>query len=485
MRATIRHITGLFTLCILPAVTPAQPIADEELIHFSGMEGETIPAMFPRLGGEFVLPSNPATDQMEWILDELAAGETTSVAEVQAHFSSGFSAPDIANFMNNVLRPDFPNAVITDVITVTPVRMVVIMDGDSGPATSGFVQLDAEFTGSELITFFQVSNFGGSVQFPADMALDMQQAADKFFNMHPENGLFIGYVDNTGQCQPLVIRDPDTPRALGSIFKTWVLGGVADETAAGTIDRTDPVQLVAAERAAGGTINSVPLGTFFTVQEMATLMLGISDNTATDHLHELAGRGVIEDVVVDYGIADPDILIPFLNISEQFHVFTRFDLPTAQSYVNGTEMFQAQFLVTDIIPEGPSFPVNFPFFHESLLTDGTWRASPRDICKTLAGLRTTAETNGAFDLIDEAMSAGVAQPNIRNAWDRTWFKGGSLTSGATGDHVLTHAWLLENSGDFPPIVVVALANNPSGGIDGFDIQSITSRLVELAGDFVR
>ena len=481
----LRSLTRLAALCVLPAAALAQPIADEELIHYSGLEGEDIPPMFPVMGGEFVLPSSPVTDQMAWILDELAVGENTTTTEVQAHFVSGFDPQTMADFMNNVLRPDYPDAVITDVITVTPVSMVVIIDGDGGPATSGFVQLDAEFTGGELITFFQVSNFGGSVQFPVDMGLDMQQAADKFFNLYPENGLFIGYVDNAGQCQPLVTRDPDTPRALGSIFKTWVLGGVAGEIVDGVVSRTDPVSLVAAERAAGGTINTVPLGTVFTVQEMATLMLGISDNTATDHLHELAGRDVIEDVVVDYGIADPDLLTPFLNISEQFHVFTRFDLATAQSYVNGTEMFQEQFLVTDIIPEGPSFPISFPFFHESLLTDGTWRASPRDICRTLAGLHATAGTNGAFDLVDEAMSAGAAQPNIRNAWDRTWFKGGSLTSGATGDHVLTHAWLLENAGDFPPIVVVALANNPNGGIDGFDVQSITSRLVELSREYVR
>jgi len=32
-------------------------------------------------------------------------------------------------------------------------------------------------------------------------------------------------------------------------------------------------------------------------------------------------------------------------------------------------------------------------------------------------------------------------------------------------------------------VVVALVTNPSGGIDGFDVQSILSRIVELTANF--
>ena len=217
---------------------------------------------------------------------------------------------------------------------------------------------------------------------------------------------------------------------------------------------------------------------------MATLMMGISDNTATDHLHELTGRAAAGDFVHASGVDDPDLLLPFLNISEQFHVFTRFDLPTALSYVNGSEMFQQAFLSSSIEPLGPSFPVNFPFFHNSLLTSGTWRATPRDICRTLGALRALPDANGAFALTEEAMGAQAAQPGIRNEWARVWYKGGSLVSGTTGNHVLTHAWLLESNPEFPPLVVVALANNPAGGIDTFEIQSITSRIVELARPFV-
>ena len=463
------------------AFSPDLPI-DPDVVYLAGFEGDAIDPVFPMNGSEYVLPPGPTADQLEWLLDELAVGETTTLTEVQQRFSPGFDAASMQSFINDVLRVDFPNARITDLIALTPMRATAIIDGDSGPATSGFLQFGASYTGDNLIDFLQVTPFGGSVQFPADQALTLAGAADRFMNVHPENGVFIGFIDAAGRCRALEEREPHTPRALGSVFKTWVLGATAADVADGIYGRDDPIELIAEERAAGGIINNQPLGTLFTIQDMATLMMGVSDNTATDHLHELAGRDLVGGMVDQYGVADPDRLQPFLNISEQFHVFTRFDLPTALSYVEGTEAFQQTFLASSLIPEGPSFPVNYPFFHSSLLTTGTWQASPTDICRTLAGLRATPTDGGAFELVDQAMSAGVAQPDIRNAWDRAWFKGGSLASSAFGTHVLAYAWLLENEGDFPPFVVVALANDPNGGIDGFDLQSVTNRMVELVGE---
>jgi len=476
-------VLATLVLMLIASALHAQPLLDGELTFRASFEGEAIEPRFPEVGGEFVLPDHPVTRQLTWLLDELQTGATTSTTEVQQRFVSGFDPQQMVNFIGT-LRTEFPNARILDVIGITPMAATVVIDGDSGPPATGFLQLETQYSGDELVRFFQVSNFGGSVQFPSDSGLDLDQAADKFMTLGSENGLFVGYIDPAGECVGVVERDPDTPRALGSIFKTWVLGAVAGAVNDGGVLPSDTIPLSAAERAPGGLLNNEPVGTLITVQDMATLMMGVSDNTATDHLHELAGRVEVGDFVQGSGVADPDLLLPFLNISEQFHVFTRFDLPTALSYVNGTEAFQQAFLTSSLEPLGSSFPVNFPFFHEQILTTGTWRATPRDICRTLGALREVPEAQGGFAVVEEAMGAQAAQPGIRNPWARVWYKGGSLVSGVSGNHVLTHAWLLENNPEFPPLVVVALANNPAGGIDAFEIQSITSRIVELLRPFV-
>ncbi|MBP6692812.1 MAG: serine hydrolase, partial [Xanthomonadales bacterium] len=228
--------------------------------------------------------------------------------------------------------------------------------------------------------------------------------------------------------------------------------------------------------APGGTINNEPLNTPFPVADLATLMMGISDNTATDLLHERVGRSVINNFVAASGVADPNLLTPLLGISEQFHLFYSFDLPTSLSYVNGSEAFQNNFLTTQIVPLGPSN--GGPYFHVSLLTDGSWRASSFDICAAFAALRRSPGGSEAFKTVDRAMGAGVAQPNVRGQWDRAWYKGGSLSSGGAGFNVLTHAWFLEDA-ERDPFVVIALSNASAGGIDQFFVQSVTGRILQL------
>jgi hypothetical protein len=456
----------------------AGPVADPV---FESAFVEVISPRFPVVDGRFVLPDEPVSRQLQWIIDELDAGETTALAEIQARFSTGFDQPALVDFFNDVLRVNYPNARIVDIVGLTPLRATVVVEGDNPASDFGYFNVWARYTGSELVTFFQVGPFGGSVQFPGDQNLDLVEAADQYQSLAAGNSLFVGRIESDGQCTSVIERDADTVRALGSVFKTWILAALAEALDQGSISAADPVTLVAGERAAAGIINDEPLGTVFTVREMAVLMMGNSDNTSTDHLHELVGRAAVADRLTDFGLSQPDLLLPFLNISEQFHVFTRFDLPTAQSYVNGTLVEREQFLANEIIPEGPSFPVSFPFFHDSLVITGTWRATARDICRTFAGLNELERSGEGFEVVEQALGAQAAQPGIHNQWDRVWYKGGSLVSGNLGTLVLTHTWMLQKDGASRPWVVVALSNDPAGGIEGAPIQSVTSRIIELVG----
>jgi hypothetical protein len=236
--------------------------------------------------------------------------------------------------------------------------------------------------------------------------------------------------------------------------------------------------MVASELAPGGTINSEPVGTLFRLADLAILMMGISDNTATDLLHERVGRALIGEVIRDFGVALPEVLTPLLGVSEQFHLLYSFPLEVAQSYVDGSEAFQQQFLEEQIEPLGSLVGDPLPYFNIPLLTSGTWRASPLDVCRAYANLRRLPQGSDAIAVVDRALGAQAAQPEVRNAWDRVWYKGGSLRVSTTELRVLTHAWMLENAGD-APYVVVAMSNNESGNIDEFAVQSITGRILEL------
>jgi hypothetical protein len=47
--------------------------------------------------------------------------------------------------------------------------------------------------------------------------------------------------------------------------------------------------------------------------------------------------------------------------------------------------------------------------------------------------------------------------------------------------VLTQAWMFERNGS-RPYVVIAMSNSVNGGIDQFQVQSITGRMLELVAD---
>jgi hypothetical protein len=476
-----RLVRSLAALTFVGLAVTGANAADLEDDIFAHRFAEIIEPLLPRVQGEFQLPAFALSSQLAWLLSELDANENTTAAEVEARFVSAYDPVNMSNFINS-LRTTQPNARIVDLIGISPVRATFVIEGDNPDSSLGFVTFGVRYTAPGLINLFGVQPFGGTVQFPDDQTRTLSEAADHFQTLGASNSLFIGRINSNNQCEGVVERLPDTPRALGSIFKKWVLAAVGERLNQGQSQPEDPITLVAAERASGGIINNEPLGTEFTVRDMAIMMMADSDNTSTDHLHELVGREAVADILTAYGIVETDQLLPFLNISEQFHVFRSFDLATALSYVNGDLPFRTQFLNDQILPLGPSFQASNPFFHESLLSTGTWSASARDICRTLAGMHALPRASAGFQVVNQALGYQAALPGVRADWGRVWYKGGSLSSGATGLHVLTGAWLLQKEGESKPWVVVGLTNDSAGGIDIFQVNSVLSRIIELIGD---
>jgi len=448
-----------------------------------------VPALETDQSGAIVLPPGPASDQLNWFIDQLAA-DNTSIAEINQRFTPGFiqnvPATELQSFIDGLRTGNFRNAEIIDVVTVTPVTITAVIRNDEPNAVEGFLNITTLFGGTGQIDQLSVANFGGNVQFVNDQSLTLDQAADDFLSTGTDNSLLVARINSSNQCEAIVERQSGTPRTIASIFKVWVLGALAQAIEDGTISADAVIDLDPAQFALGGVINGNPAGTPFPIADLATLMIGISDNTATDHIHNLLPQTLLDSRVSAYGHATPELLLPLLSISQQFSLFFTFPLEIASSYVNGTESFQAQFLVDEIEPVGSV--LGGPVFNNSLLVDAAWMASPTDICNAYARLRAMPIGTEQFEIVDRAMSASVAQPDVRNTWDRVWYKGGSLSGSDSSTplelRVLTHAWFLE-SAERGRFFVAALANNPvpgTGSIDTFEVQSLTSRILQLVGE---
>ena len=434
------------------------------------------PRLQPGSDGATPLPDGPASRQTQWILEQLSAADTP-LSEISARFAFGVPA-DLQSFFDQLrLQDGFAGAKLLDVLAATPVTVTGIIGTGEPGAPLGFMIVDTQFSGEQRITQWRVSPYGGTVQFVRDQNLTLEQAAADFQATGTENSLVVAEIDGAGQCNVILGRDQDTARATASVYKIWILGAIAEAINEGVITRTDPVALDSNLFAQGGAINSEPVGTVFTVQEMATLMLGISDNSATDHLWALGGRERMNATVTDYGHATPDTMLPLLSISQHFSLYRSFSIDESLSYINGTEAQQERFQIDRMIPLGPV--LSGPTFHSELLVDAFVKASPMDTCRTFSALRRLPRDSAGFQLVDEALSAGAAQPDLRGNWDRVWYKGGNLVGTSNDQRVLTNAWMLE-SAEHGQFVVVAFANRRvSGNIDTFEVQSLTSRIMQL------
>ena len=121
-RSFMRRIA--FAVCVVFALTLAH-VGQARSLYRDGFDPPVIAPLFPPSGDSFQLPPGPVSAQLEWLMSELAAGETTTLGEINQHFDASWlaqiPATQTQTFINNI-RNDYPDAVIRDVVMVTPVR---------------------------------------------------------------------------------------------------------------------------------------------------------------------------------------------------------------------------------------------------------------------------------------------------------------------------------------------------------------------------
>jgi len=102
-----------------------------------------------------------------------------------------------------------------------------------------------------------------------------------------------------GDIAYLVIRDrktlhqqnADMKLAVGSAFKLGILAALAEKIDSGEANWDDVIRLKADQISLpSGMLQKMPVGSPFTLHTLASLMISISDNTATDVLLDFVGR---------------------------------------------------------------------------------------------------------------------------------------------------------------------------------------------------
>ncbi|MEV0843514.1 serine hydrolase [Actinocatenispora sera] len=216
---------------------------------------------------------------------------------------------------------------------------------------------------------------------------------------------------------------PDTRRPLGSAFKLYVLGALADEIAAGRASWREQLAIRDDWKSLpGGVLQDRPAGTELSLADFARYMISISDNTAADHLIHRVGRTRVEHELGRLGTADPAADLPFLTTRELF-VLKGHDYPRlAAGYQRApVPVRRARLARVDRVPLSAITPWTTPRRVNTL----EWFATPADICRALAGLSDRYRVGGMAPL-GTAMSTNDQYIGLdRRRFPLVWYKGGS------------------------------------------------------------
>lgn len=128
--------------------------------------------------------------------------------------------------------------------------------------------------------------------------------------------------DSNEVCTTLFGQNEDEPSPLASMFKLYVLAAVVDAIEQEGIPYSLSSLIQINEQFFslhyGIVQGDTPGSQRRTMQELAELMIAISDNTATNILMATVGHRAAEQAMRDYGHHHPQLNIPFLRKRDFF-----------------------------------------------------------------------------------------------------------------------------------------------------------------------
>jgi beta-lactamase class A len=212
--------------------------------------------------------------------------------------------------------------------------------------------------------------------------------------------------------------NPDQAAPLGSAFKLWVLGELARGVTAGERQWADVVPVGPASLPSGMT-QSWPAASPVTLQTLATLMISISDNTATDTLVTLEGTKLDAFVAA----AGAPGLAPMMTTRQMFAIKSGANADLAKLWAATPASAARRKLLTSNASRLAATPVDAAMFGGKPVSIDTleWFASPLETAKVFDWLRSKGGTTALAIL---AVNPGT-DPATRARFDYVGYKGGS------------------------------------------------------------
>lgn len=278
------------------------------------------------------------------------------------------------------------------------------------------------------------------------------------------------YALGKGKPRTIAQRNADRPAPLGSAFKLWVLAEAARQTKAG-MRRWSDVVPVGAPSLPSGILQTWPAGSPVTLQTLATLMISMSDNTATDTLMNALGRPRLDAIVATTGTNDPARTTPLLTTREAFQLKVDANADLARAWANAKPPARRKLMAANAARLAAT-PINSDMFGGKPVAIDTieWFGSPHDEAMVLDWLRTKG---GPTALAIMAVNPGMPKQAAAQL-DYVGFKGGSEPGVITLNYLVR-----DKQGRW--FAITSNWHRSDAGVDLITFTGLLSRAIALAG----
>ncbi len=462
-----------------------------------GMERPTVEA-----------PDTPAGKALAWLLASIDSNED---AQVEGRFTDEFFKQVPADTLRKTfgqMRAGLGGFLLRDVTAKSPTALIAVAQART-PGTMWNISLSVEEAEPHRIDglLFRPA--------PAEAIAPLKDWADAdaiLNTLGTARSLAVYEVALDGARTPVHLLNENEALPLGSAFKMYVLGALAEAIEAGGPGAPTWDEVLEIDddwkSLPGGVMQNLPRGSEAPILEFATKMISISDNTATDHLIKRVGRGRVEKYYtarVSAGAAGKTL--PFLTTREMFNVKISMDPERLGRYAQADEVTRRAMLA------GPDAGGAKPGHVEGDAKDGAadagapadrgisaetpsmmnaqqwrvpqgvdsveWFASTAEACAAMVDMWRMSHRPALMQVAD-VCSKNRGLPLDNEDWPYVMFKGGSEPG------VLNVTWLLERAHDgkrdVPVKYVVSLSvMDTAKAIDEDKAIGVAQRVIELLG----
>lgn len=400
------------------------------------------------------IPDTPVGRRLAWVLETLLPDPASlSPDDVAPHFTQEFlAAVPAADLL--ALLADFRRTYGLPRLTgfiAPPGETQAIATVTTGSGARFTLSIAVEGAEPHRISGLFLSPDQGARPTPVPLA-DWGALDARLAGLAPQAS-FIAAELVDGACVPVHAVDAAQPLAIGSAFKLYVLGALAQQIAAGQARWEDELTVRDDLKSLpSGTMQDEPAGTTHTLRHVAEQMIAISDNTAADHLLAHLGRETVEASQASLGHSDPTLNQPFLSTRELFVLKLVFDDAAVGRYLAADTAERRRILAEEVAPLEPTIAQAAGWTSPRFIDTLEWFASTEDLCRAMAALHALAAQPG-LEPVAAILAVNPGIPFDPRQWTYVGYKGGSEPG------VLNLTWLLERA-DGRWFVLAITLNDP-------------------------